>query len=98
MAHRLHEISADFELHYSFSNRFDAGFLDDFDAFPWADKVRLHISSEGTRMDLNEVLANPEYGWFIYACGPDGYMDAIRAAADRNGWPCLLYTSDAADE
>ncbi len=86
MAHRLHAIGADFALHYSCHNRQDAGFLDDLAAVPWADKVHLHISDEGTRADLPK-LATYSKGTHIYTCGPDAYMAAVIDAATQNGFP-----------
>ncbi len=86
MAHRLHAIGADFALHYSCHDRQDAGFLDDLAAVPWADKVHLHISDEGTRADLPK-LATYSKGKHIYTCGPDAYMAAVIDAAAQNGFP-----------
>ncbi len=86
MAHRLHTIGADFALYYSCHNRQDAGFLDDLAAVPWADKLHLHISDEGTRADLPK-LATYSKGAHIYTCGPDAYMVAVIDAATQNGFP-----------
>ncbi len=86
MAHRLHAIGADFALHYSCHDRQDAGFLHDLAAVPWADKVHLHISKEGTRADLPK-LATYLKGAHIYTCGPDAYMAAVIDAATENGFP-----------
>lgn len=87
MAHRLHAIGADFVLHYSCSTRDDAGFLEDLAAVPWADNVRLHISSEGTRINLDAVLDCYEAGYHVYTCGPDRYMSSVLETADKCGWP-----------
>ncbi|WP_171177036.1 2Fe-2S iron-sulfur cluster-binding protein [Ruegeria sp. HKCCD8929] len=86
-AHRLHELGADFELHYSASTRAGAGYLDDLAAVLWADKVHLHFSDEGTRADLNSVLAGYAEGWHVYTCGPERYMDGVMQAAERQGFP-----------
>ncbi len=86
MAHRLHRLDADFELHYSLRRRTDAGFLDDLAAVPWADHVYLHVSDEGTRADLSQVITYCE-GAHIYTCGPDAYMAAVIEAATQNGFP-----------
>lgn len=86
MAHRLHAIGADFALHYSFHTRADAGFLDDLAAVPWADKVHLHISDEGSRADLG-ALCQYSAETHIYTCGPDVYMDAVMAASTAGGFP-----------
>ncbi|MEM7189589.1 MAG: 2Fe-2S iron-sulfur cluster-binding protein [Pseudomonadota bacterium] len=87
MAHRLNAISADFTLHYSIRTREDAGYLADLAAFPWADRVRLHVSGENTRADLDELLAGYQPGWHVYTCGGEWYMDAVIDAAEAAGFP-----------
>ncbi len=86
MAHRLHAIGAEFSLHYCIRSRDTAGFLDDLTNVPWADKVHLHISSEGTRADL-AALTSYEPGAHVYTCGPDIFMAAVMAMAEANGFP-----------
>ncbi len=87
MAHRLHEIGADFELHYSAKSSETAGYLEDLKAAPWKDRVHLHFSTEGTRADLDAILSGRQDGWHVYTCGPDRYMDGVIAAAERQGYP-----------
>jgi len=87
MAHRLHAIEADFEFHYSCSSRLRAGFLEDLAEVPWKDKVQLHFSSEGSRVDLDRLLKDYKDGYHLYTCGPDRYMSSVLLAADANGWP-----------
>jgi len=87
MAHRLHAIDAEFELHYSCSRRENAGFLDDLATMPWADKVQLHFSDQGTRVDLDALLKDYQDGYHLYTCGPDRYMSAVLVAGENNGWP-----------
>ncbi len=87
MAHRLHAIGAEFELRYSVGSRAAAGFLRDLEAAPWADRVTLHVSDEGTRADLDAILGGWRAGRHVYACGPDRYMTAVMEAAERGGFP-----------
>lgn len=87
MAHRLHAIGAEFALHYSCRSRDSAGFLADIDLAPWADRVSLHLSSEGSRADLDSILAGYEDGHHCYACGPDRYMKTVLETAAKMGWP-----------
>ncbi|MEL6802084.1 MAG: 4Fe-4S double cluster binding domain-containing protein, partial [Pseudomonadota bacterium] len=87
MAHRLHAIGGDFEMHYSIPSRGAAGYLDDLAGVPWADRVRLHVSDEGSRADLDTLLANPPEGAHVYTCGPERYMSAVMEAAERQGFP-----------
>ena len=86
MGHRLHKIGADFELHYSISNKETAGYLDDLSSVAWKDKVHLHVSSEGTRADIAGLLAKPDGDTHLYTCGSDRYMNAIVEAAEGAGW------------
>jgi ferredoxin-NADP reductase len=87
MAHRLHAIGAEFELHYSCKSRDSAGFLADLEAVPWQHRVSLHISSEGSRADPEAVLAGYKDGHHCYTCGPDRYMASVIAVAQKLGWP-----------
>jgi reductive dehalogenase len=85
MAHRLHANGADFALHYSSPTRANAGFLDDLASAPWADRVHLHVSDQGTRADLGQLLTYRD-GAHVYTCGPDAYMASVMAAAEANGF------------
>ncbi len=86
MAHRLSSINASFELHYCISSRASAGFLQDLMSFPWADKVQIHVSDEGTRADLAQLLAGHEQS-YVYACGPDKFMDGVTQTAQSVNIP-----------
>lgn len=86
-AHDCHAKGVDFEFHYSASRMADAGFLEDLKSVPWADKVQLHFSDQGSRADLDEVLQGYQQGWHAYTCGPDRYMTSVMEAAERQGFP-----------
>jgi len=86
-AHRLHALGCDFELRYSASTRNGAGYVADLLAMPWADKVTMHFSDEGSRADIDAVLAGYKNGWHVYTCGPDRYMKSVIEAADNSGFP-----------
>jgi reductive dehalogenase len=87
MAHRLHALGRDFVLHYSVKTRTSAGYLDILASAPWADRVSLHVSDEGTRADLDHLLSGWEDGWHVYTCGPDRYMQSVTEAAEKQGFP-----------
>jgi len=87
MAHRLHALGRDFEMHYSCTSRASAAFLDDLAAAPWAERVAYHFSDEGSRADLAALLADYRPGWRLYCCGPDRYMQAVLGASEAGGWP-----------
>ncbi len=86
MAHRLHALGRDFTLHFSAPSRARAPFLDDLKTVPWAGRIRLHISDEGSRADLGKLLKYKE-GSHVYTCGPEVYMNAVIAAAEAGGYP-----------
>ena len=86
MAHRLHSIGADFALHYSIKSRDAGGYLHDLANAPWARRVTLHISDQGGRADLAEILSGYRDGWHVYTCGPDRYMNGVIDAATQAGF------------
>ena len=81
MAHELHAEGKDFVLHYSASKRDTAGFIEEMQAAPWADRLHIHISDEGTRADLGALLGGYGEGDHVYTCGPDAYMQSVMDAA-----------------
>ena len=87
MAHELFARQADFELHYSGRTRETMGLLDDIAGFPWANKVTLHVSSEGSRADLADILSNYKPGAHVYTCGAEAFMSSVMDAAERAGFP-----------
>jgi len=87
MAHRLHAIGADFELHYSAKSPDTAGYLKQLKSAPWRKRVHFHFSSDGTRANLVEILKGYQVGWHVYTCGPDRYMRSVVEAAEKQGFP-----------
>ena len=87
MAHRLHALGRDFELHYSNRRRADTGFLPDLGAAPWRDHVSTYFTEDGTRADLVRVITRYEPGFHLYTCGSPRYMDAVFAEGAAKGWP-----------
>ena len=74
-----------FELHYSVSTPDDLAFAGDLDKFDWRDHVFTHVSADGGRADLDAIFDGAGGDDHVYACGPDGYMDAVIAAAAAAG-------------
>lgn len=87
MAHELHAKGHDFVLHYSGRSRDTMGLLDDIASFPWVDKVKLHVTDENTRADLDNIMTGYETGHHVYTCGADRYMTGVLEAAERGGFP-----------
>jgi reductive dehalogenase len=87
MAHRLHALGREFELHYSVRRRGEAGFLADIGAAPWRERVILHVTEEGTRADFATLVPAWAPGSHLYACGAGRYMDGVFEAAQGKGWP-----------
>ena len=88
-AHELHRQGRPFDLHYSVPDRAAAAFLDRLQDSPFADRVHLHISAEGSRADFAAIFRRsgpPDAGWHIYSCGPDAYMEAVDKAAAEAGF------------
>ncbi|MEP3299543.1 MAG: 4Fe-4S double cluster binding domain-containing protein [Pseudoruegeria sp.] len=85
MAHRLYALQKDFALHYSCGSRKTAGFLNDLKDAPWADKVHLHFSDEGSRADLGAVMAFRPNA-HVYTCGPERFMQSVMDAAKDAGF------------
>ncbi|MBO6758447.1 MAG: 2Fe-2S iron-sulfur cluster binding domain-containing protein [Roseibium sp.] len=86
-AHRLHALGREFELHYSAPSRQQAPFLEELTRMTWRDQVTVHLSADGTRADFDRILSGPPADAHVYACGPDRYMDAVMAAAERASFP-----------
>ena len=84
-AHRLHALRRRFALHYSVPTRARAAYWEQISEQPWAGSATLHVSDEGTRVDLSALTY--ESGAHIYACGPESYMAAVVAAAEAAGFP-----------
>ncbi len=87
MAHEAHRNDQDFELHYSVSSRGVAAFESLLQAVPWAEKVTLHVSDEGSRANLSTVIGSYREGHHVYTCGPDNYMSSVMSAAQSLGFP-----------
>ena len=68
-------------LDYSARSRDHMGFLEELAGY--GDRVRLHPSDEGDRLDIGAVL--PAAGELVFACGPRRMVDALEEAA--LAWP-----------
>ncbi|KJH80126.1 PDR/VanB family oxidoreductase [Pseudomonas sp. KSR10] len=88
MAERLHQLGADFELHYCARSVERAAFLDRLRAAPFADRVQLHFDdgAAAQRLDASALLAEPGADTHLYVCGPGGFMAHVLDTAKAQGW------------
>lgn len=86
MAYRLQALGRDFRLHYAIRSRRHAAFLNELLYSDFAGKVRLHVSDEGSRLDMASAIPPPDSGLYAYICGPSHFVsDLVTTARDR-GW------------
>jgi ferredoxin-NADP reductase len=84
MARRARELGMDYQLHYSGKSRRCMALLDEL-AQLHGERLRLHVSDEGSRNDFAALLSRPDPAVQIYACGPERMLDALQQACA--GWP-----------
>lgn len=90
MADHLKSKGMPYTLHYCGRARSALPFLERIKK-DHGSSLRLHISEEGTRMDLETDLGDVSDGQQVYVCGPDRMLEALQTlSAD---WPegCLHY-------
>ncbi|WP_350333775.1 2Fe-2S iron-sulfur cluster-binding protein [Coralliovum pocilloporae] len=86
MAWALHRAGRPFHLHYAVRDRSEAAYWPLLQTMPWKSHVSLHVSAEGTRLDLTSAIGNWSEGQHAYTCGPVRFMDGVFDAARVNGW------------
>ena len=87
MVRHLETIGAPYTLHYCTRTPQRTAFRDELADLIAAGKVVLHHDQGDPRrgLDVAGLLAEPKPGWHVYYCGPEGFMNAIRAAT--GAWP-----------
>ncbi|WP_407185232.1 PDR/VanB family oxidoreductase [Bradyrhizobium centrosematis] len=85
-AQALARRGADFTLHYAVRGRADAAYLDDL-ASLLGDRLFVHASDEGQRLDLDALFASLPKGTLTLFCGPMRMLDAARQAWIGAGHP-----------
>ncbi|MCD2190551.1 PDR/VanB family oxidoreductase [Actinomycetospora soli] len=84
MAYELHRRGADFALHYVARSRAEAAFVELLEhRVPFAARVHLHLGTPRAERAgaLSAAVAELSASSHVYTCGPQGFMDAVRAAA-----------------
>lgn len=84
MARRARTLGIDYTLHYCGRIRGAMAFVDELRALH-GERLALHVSGEGARLDLAALLATPEEGVQVYACGPLRMLEALDKACAH--WP-----------
>ncbi len=84
MARRAQELGLDYELHYSGRSRGCMALADELEVLH-GDRLHLHVKDEGSRADYAALLAEPRAGAQVYACGPQGLLDALAGCCAA--WP-----------
>lgn len=77
---------ADVALHYAVRSRREAAYLDDL-AVTLGDRLVVHASDEGRRLDLDALFASLPRGTLALFCGPMRMLDAARHAWIGAGHP-----------
>jgi ferredoxin-NADP reductase len=84
MAEAIAEHGTPMQLAYCGKRRDDMAFAKDLEA-RLGDRLSLHVSDEGTRIDLAAALARLGPGGVCYVCGPMRLLEAVRAAWSAAG-------------
>ncbi|WP_432731585.1 PDR/VanB family oxidoreductase [Variovorax sp. W6] len=89
MATRLATLGAGFALHCCSRTAARAPYRRRLEASAFADKVFFHHDDgpPAQRLDLAATIGPPAPGRHIYVCGPQGFLDAVRATARELQWP-----------
>lgn len=97
MAEQLWSNGASFELHYAVRSRERAALLARIEASPFAARMQLHCDDgpPAQRLDIDGLLCAAPAGTHLYFCGPAGFMQAMRDAAGRQGWPAQRVHSES---
>ena len=77
---------ASWEMHYCGRTADRLAFTEELTRF--GDKVQIHIDAgpKAQQLDINAVLGPSAADRHLYICGPNGFMDFVVSAAQKNGW------------
>lgn len=84
---QLEQRQADWQLHYCFHDADNNAFVDELSASPWRERVSVHVSASGSRLDLTRLFADLAPGTHVYTCGPAALNDAVKVAAAHHQVP-----------
>lgn len=84
MAQRARALGLDYEIHYSGRNRDSMALLPELQTLH-GPRLQVYAKDEGQRADYASLLATPQPGALVYACGPVRMLDALAQATAH--WP-----------
>jgi ferredoxin-NADP reductase len=84
MAHALQASGRAFTLHYAARSRGEMAWADDL-AREFGPRLSRYFSDIGPRLDVDALLREAPDGALVYVCGPARLIDAVHAAAERQG-------------
>ncbi len=87
MARQLHRDGAEFELHYSARSQAAMAFHDWLTSGPLSAQVQCYFDDQGSRLPIDQLVAQPHDGTHLYVCGPGGYIDFVMDRFRTAGWP-----------
>src|SRR5207249_6906431 len=79
MARRTQALGIDYELHYGGRSRRTMAFVNELAALH-GQRLHLHFDDESKRWDLAALLEQADRSAHIYACGPQGMLEAVESA------------------
>ncbi|WP_237387754.1 PDR/VanB family oxidoreductase [Xenorhabdus sp. Sc-CR9] len=85
--HELKHQDAEYELHYCYRNSDDNAFTQELMAAGFKAKIDCHISSEGTRLELDTLIPLLPEGSHVYTCGSSALNNGVKQAAQNAGFP-----------
>lgn len=87
MAHALERAGAGFELHYCTRSAARTAFREELRS-AFASRAHFHVgdSTDGRAFSIADALAAQPPGTHVYVCGPAGFIEAVRTAAQAAGW------------
>ncbi|QBR04106.1 PDR/VanB family oxidoreductase [Paraburkholderia pallida] len=86
MAQTLHASGEPFELHYCARSESRTAFREQLLGSPFSGNVRFYFDDRGDGIDMTQVLGTPMQETHLYVCGPAGFIEFVRASAERLGW------------
>ena len=88
MAMQLDRDGAAFELHYCARSRNRTAFYERISTANFKPQTRFHFDDGDAdqKLNLSELLAQPDADRHLYVCGPSGFLNFVRDGASAQGW------------